>query len=209
MLHGQRMEPIFFESPAAWRAWLEANHETATEVLFGFWKKGTGRPSLTWPQSVDEALCFGWIDGIRRSIDDKAYTIRFTPRKKTSTWSAVNIRRVAELTAEGRMRPAGLRAFEARDPAKSEIYSYENALAALAPAFESRFREDAAAWDWFQAQPPWYRRISTGWVMTAKQEATRVRRLETLIADSAAGRRIRAVLPSRADREAAQSGGGA
>jgi uncharacterized protein YdeI (YjbR/CyaY-like superfamily) len=184
-------EPVFFPTPADFRAWLDAHHETATELLVGFYKKGSGRPSITWPESVDEALCVGWIDGIRRSLGEEAYTIRFTPRKSRSTWSAVNIRRMAELMREGRVRPAGLRAFEARTEDRSEIYAYENRdQAVFAPWAEEAFRAAAAAWKFFQAQPAGYRKTTTWWVMSAKKEETRHKRLATLIADSAAGRRI-------------------
>jgi uncharacterized protein YdeI (YjbR/CyaY-like superfamily) len=181
----------FFATPAAWRRWLERYHARADEVWVGMYKKGSGTPSITWPQAVDEALCFGWIDGIRKSIDDTRYKNRFTPRKKRSNWSHVNIARVAELTKEGRMAPAGLAAFEARDPAKSGVYSFEQReQATLGAAFERQFRANAKAWAFFQAQAPYYRRVATFWVTSAKQEATRERRLATLIADSAAGQRI-------------------
>jgi uncharacterized protein YdeI (YjbR/CyaY-like superfamily) len=185
------MEPIFFASPADFRAWLEANHQTATELLVGFYKVDSGKPSITWPQSVDEALCFGWIDGIRRSLGPESYTIRFTPRKPGSTWSAINIKRVKELEEQGRMARAGLRAFERRSDDKSAIYSYEQRRdATLTSDYEGRFRANADAWDYFQAQAPWYRRTAAYWVMSAKREATRLRRLDALIADSAAGRSI-------------------
>ena len=185
------MEPTFFATPEEFRAWLQAHHETQSELLVGFYKKGSGKPSITWPESVDEALSFGWIDGVRRSAGDEAYTIRFTPRKKKSTWSAVNIKRVAELTETGRMRPAGLKAFEAREESNSRIYAYENRdNIAFDPALEERFRANKKAWNFFQAQPPGYRHLCTFFVMGAKQDATRQRRLDTLIADSEAGRRL-------------------
>jgi uncharacterized protein YdeI (YjbR/CyaY-like superfamily) len=181
----------FFATPDEWRRWLEKNHARATELWVSFHKKGSGTPSITWPESVDEALCFGWIDGIRKSIDEHRYRIRFTPRKKGSNWSRVNIARVAALTKEGRMHPAGLAAFEARVPEKSGVYSFEQREAAtLGPEFERRFRANPKAWAFFASQPPYYRRTATFWVMSAKQETTRARRLATLIADSAAGRRI-------------------
>jgi uncharacterized protein YdeI (YjbR/CyaY-like superfamily) len=185
------MEPTFFATPEDFRGWLQAHHETESELLVGFYKKGSGKPSITWPESVDEALCYGWIDGIRRSAGEDAYTIRFTPRKKKSTWSAVNIDRVAELTETGRMRPAGLKAFEAREEGNSRIYAYENRdKITLDPALEERFRANEKAWSFFHAQPPGYRKTITFWVMSAKQDATRQRRLEQLITDSAAGNRI-------------------
>jgi uncharacterized protein YdeI (YjbR/CyaY-like superfamily) len=190
------MEPIYFASPDEFRAWLAQNHEREREVLVGFYKKHTGRPTLTWPQSVDEALCYGWIDGVRRSAGEEAYTIRFTPRKAKSTWSAVNLKRVPELITEGRMHPAGLRAYEAREESNSRIYAYEQGdAAAFDEVLEARFRENEAAWDFFQAQPPGYRKTSTHWVMSAKQEATRLRRLDQLIADSASGRRLDQLTP--------------
>jgi uncharacterized protein YdeI (YjbR/CyaY-like superfamily) len=185
------MQPEFFATPAQFRAWLETHHQSERELLVGFYKKGSGRPSITWPESVAEALCFGWIDGVRRSIDDEAYTIRFTPRKRGSIWSAVNMRLVEELIRDGRMRPAGLKAWEARDPAKSAIYAFEQKEAAQLDAdAEARFRSNPQAWSFWQAQPPGYRKQITHWVTSAKREETRARRLETLIADCAAGKRI-------------------
>ena len=184
------MEIRFFETSSEFRRWLEAHHQTATEQWVGFHKKGSGRPSISWPEAVDQALCFGWIDGIRKSIDQHSYTNRFTPRKTKSTWSKVNIARVTELTAQGLMAPAGLRAFEAREAANSGIYSFEQEPAALEPAYERRFQANVPAWEFFQAQPPGYRRTTTFWVMSAKREETRLKRLDTLIADSEHGRRI-------------------
>jgi uncharacterized protein YdeI (YjbR/CyaY-like superfamily) len=183
-------EPIFFESAEELRAWFEANHETATELRVGFHRVGTGRPTLTWSESVDEALCFGWIDGVRHRVDDTRYTNRFTPRKPTSNWSAINVAKVAELTKEGRMRPAGIAAFERRKPDRTGTYSYEMARAAFEPDLERRFRSKKRAWSFFEAQPPGYRRTATYWVMSAKRPETRAKRLATLIADSAAGRRL-------------------
>lgn len=181
----------FFSTPAKWRAWLEANHETATELLVGFYKVSTGKPSITWPESVDEALCFGWIDGRRHSLGEDAYAIRFVPRKPTSIWSAINVAKVAALTKAGKMRPAGQRAFEKRTAAKTGVYSFEREKAAvLAPDQEKKLRANAKAAAFFTAQAPWYQRTAIHWVISAKQEATRERRLQTLIADSAAGRRI-------------------
>ncbi|HEU4556652.1 MAG TPA: YdeI/OmpD-associated family protein [Longimicrobium sp.] len=191
------MEPHFFATPEEFRAWLQASHATAGELWVGFYKVGTGRPSITWPQSVDEALSFGWIDGIRKRIDDESYVIRFTPRRTGSIWSAVNIKRMGELIAEGRVHPAGLAAFEKRRDDKSAIYSYEQKKTAELPEeYEHRFRENAAAWKFFQSQAPWYRRNTAHWVISAKKEETREKRLATLIADSAAGRRIRGVIDS-------------
>jgi uncharacterized protein YdeI (YjbR/CyaY-like superfamily) len=190
------MEPIFFETPAEFRAWLEEHHTDETELFVGFHKKGTGRPSLTWPESVDQALCFGWIDGVRRSLGDHSYTIRFTPRKARSTWSAINIKRAKELVDEGLMRPAGLAAFERRSDDRSRIYAYEQRKQAkLDPAAEKAFRADRKAWAFFSEQAPWYRRNATYWVISAKKEETRRRRLRQLIGDSAAGRRLEHLTP--------------
>jgi uncharacterized protein YdeI (YjbR/CyaY-like superfamily) len=185
------VNPSFFARPEDFRAWLDAHHETAQELWVGLHKKGSGRPSITWPEAVDEALCFGWIDGIRKSVDDDAYAIRFTPRKRTSTWSAVNVERVAELRSEGRMRPAGVAAFEARKEAKTGVYSYEQRHAAkLDPAAERELRANETAWAFFEAQPPSYRRTAVWWVVSAKKEETRRRRLATLVEHSAQGERI-------------------
>lgn len=181
----------FFATPAAWRQWLERHHATTGELWVGFHKKATGRASITWPESVDGALCFGWIDGIRKRIDDESYRIRFTPRRASSIWSAVNVRRMQALIDEGLVTPHGLRAFEARTAAKSGVYSYEQRhAAALAPADEARLRANAAAWAFFQARPPYYRRLAIFWVLDARREETRQRRLDALIAHSAAGELI-------------------
>lgn len=186
------MEPVFFATPSEFRAWFEAHHDTAQEVLVGFYKRDSGRPSITWPESVDEALCFGWIDGVRRSLDEISYCIRFTPRKPRSIWSDVNIKRAQELINLGRMQPAGLKAFEQRAEARSRIYAYEQRnIAQLGEAAEQQFRANTAAWDFFQGQPPSYRRTAIWWVISARQEATRVKRLATLIEDPAHGRTIR------------------
>jgi uncharacterized protein YdeI (YjbR/CyaY-like superfamily) len=186
------MRPVFFETPDDFRAWLAEHHATAAEVLVGFYKKGSGRPSITWPESVDEALCFGWIDGIRRGIDEVSYTIRFTPRRAGSTWSAVNIKRAMELVELGRMRPAGLRAFQARTDERSAVYAYEQRHndVTLGEEFERLFRTDEHAWAYFQQQPASYRRTVIWWVLSAKQEETKRNRLAKLIAASAAGRRL-------------------
>ena len=186
------MEATFFATPREFRRWLAAHHASAVELCVGFYKTGSGRPSITWPESVDEALCVGWIDGVRRSIDEASYMIRFTPRRPRSTWSAVNIGRVAVLIAQGRMRPAGLKAFAERTESKSRIYAYEQGKhVALDAATERQFRLHRAAWEFFQAQPAWYRRTASWWVMSAKKEATRAKRLATLIEASEAGRPIR------------------
>jgi uncharacterized protein YdeI (YjbR/CyaY-like superfamily) len=185
------VEPIFFPTPASWRAWLEANHDTEADVLVGFYKRGTGKPGITWPESVDQALCFGWIDGVRRSLGEDAYTIRFTPRKARSTWSAINVRRFGELHETGHVAPAGRAAFARRREDRTAIYSYEQAEDAQLPEeYEAQLRANAAAWEYFSSRPPWYRRTATHWVVRAKKEETRERRLKQLIEDSAAGRTI-------------------
>ncbi|ANY69533.1 bacteriocin-protection protein [Paenibacillus sp. BIHB 4019] len=188
---------IFFESPAEWRSWLEQNHEQETMLWVGFRKKSSGKRSMSWPESVDEALCFGWIDGIRKSIDEESYKIRFTPRKKGSIWSAVNMQRVPELTAGGLMHPAGLAAYERRKEAKSAVYAYEQKPEhiALAPAEEAAFREQEAAWSYFQKQRATYQKSALWWVISAKKEETRSKRLRTLIDDSAMGRTLQQFTP--------------
>ena len=183
-------KPTFFPTPSDWRAWLAANHDKESELLVGYYKKDTGKPSITWPESVDQALCFGWIDGIRKSLDEISYTIRFTPRRAGSIWSAVNVRRALVLIEEERMRPTGLKAFEARRENKVGIYSYEQRTAQLAPAHEKLLRANAVAWEFFQALPAGYRRTVCWWVVSAKTEATRLKRLAKLIEDSANGRRM-------------------
>jgi uncharacterized protein YdeI (YjbR/CyaY-like superfamily) len=199
------MEPTFFATPEEFRAWLREHHATATELLVGFHKKGSGRPSITWPESVDQALCFGWIDGVRRRIDDERYSIRFTPRKARSTWSAINVKRVGELKKQGLMHPAGMAAFERRADDRTAIYSYEQRTAAkLEPAMEREFKRDERAWAWFEAQPPSYRRTASHWVISAKKPETRERRLRQLIADSRAGRPIPPLVPRRGSGDASR-----
>jgi uncharacterized protein YdeI (YjbR/CyaY-like superfamily) len=173
------------------RKWFEKNHATAPELWVGFYKKDSGKPSITWPESVDEALCFGWIDGIRKSVDEVSYKIRFTPRRQGSIWSSVNIKRATALADEGRMRPTGAKAFVARRENKSGIYAYEQRQAQLEEPYASKMRKDKAAWDFFQAQPPSYRKTLCWWVVSAKQEETRLKRLEKLIEESTNGRRMR------------------
>ena len=185
------MKPTFFATAGELREWLERNHATATELLVGFYKRGSGRPSITWQELVDEELCFGWIDGVRQGIDEVRYSNRITPRKPRSTWSAVNIARAQELIRLGRMHPAGLKAFERRTEGRSAIYSYEQRKAArLDPGAERSFRANKEAWTFFQAQAPGYRQTATWWVISAKRDDTRKKRLATLIADSQAGRTI-------------------
>ena len=180
-----------FRDAAAFRTWLEHHHATDTELWVGFYKKGVQKESVSYREAVDEGLCHGWIDGITYRVDDELYTIRFTPRTKRSNWSALNVRRVGELTAAGRMHPAGLAAFEARTPERTGTYSYENRPADLPPDYEARLRAEPRARTWWEAQTPSYRRAATWWVVSARQEATRDRRLQQLIDDCAAGRQVK------------------
>lgn len=184
------MRPKFFKTPEDFRAWLEKNHATKKELFVGFYKKASGKPSITWPEAVDQALCFGWIDGVRKSIDEDSYMNRFTPRTSRSSWSAVNIDRAKELERLGLMTPAGRAAFERRSEERSRIYSYERANARLDPAMEKMFRSNKKAWSFFDSRPPSYKKAVVWWVVSAKKEETRRRRLETLISDSAAGRLV-------------------
>jgi uncharacterized protein YdeI (YjbR/CyaY-like superfamily) len=184
-------KPVFFSTPARFRQWLLKNQESAPELWVGYYRKDSGRPSITWPESVDEALCFGWIDGIRKKVDDESYKIRFTPRRAKSIWSAVNIARVAVLTREERMQPAGVAAFARREENNSARYSFENRESAkLTAADEREFRRDPAAWEFFQRQPPGYRRLAAWWVISAKRPETRRKRLDRLFEQSRAKRRI-------------------
>ena len=189
--------PQFFASSGDWRNWLDTHHQTETELSVGFWKKDTGQASITWPESVDEALCYGWIDGVRHRISDAAYRIRFTPRKPGGIWSQVNIRRFAELKAEGRIRPAGQAAFEVGKD-RTNVYSYEREAAEFTQDELTRFRANAVAWLGFQSFPAGYRKIATHRVVSAKGAATRARRLEILIEASALGLRLSS--PTQIDR---------
>jgi uncharacterized protein YdeI (YjbR/CyaY-like superfamily) len=192
------MKPRFFATPASFRAWLEEHHATKGELLVGFRKKATGKPSITWPQAVDEALCFGWIDGVRKSLGADSYTIRFTPRRPTSIWSANNVARVGELTKTGRMAKAGLEAFALRTPERTGVYSFErNSAAVLCAADEAQLRANTRAARYFDAQAPWYRRTAIHWVISAKKPETQQRRLAQLIADSAAGRPVPPLTPRK------------
>ncbi len=184
--------PRFFETASAFGAWLEANGSTATELLVGYHKVGTGRPSMSWSESVDEAICHGWIDGVRKRIDENTYSIRFTPRKATSIWSAVNIARFEQLRAQGRMTAAGERAFTNRTEAKSMVYAYEQeATAELSPAELREFKQNKPAWCFFDTTPPSYKKVVLHWVTTAKRAGTRSSRLAKLIEACAAGQRLR------------------
>ena len=182
---------VFFESAAELRRWFEANHQTAPELWVGFHKKASGRPTITGFELVDQELCFGWIDSVRYTLDEERSAQRVTPRRRRSVWSAINIRRFEELDAQGLVHPSGRAAFAARDDARSSIYAYENRSVLLSDDFEKAFRKHRRAWEFFEAQAPWYRRTASYWVMSAKREATREKRLQTLIDDSAAGRRLR------------------
>jgi uncharacterized protein YdeI (YjbR/CyaY-like superfamily) len=178
--------PVFFANPSSFCTWLEEYHADAPALWVGFYKKGSGKASITWPEAVAEALCFGWIDGVRKSVDDDSYTIRFTPRRPRSIWSAVNVETALQLIRSGRMRPEGLKAFEERKKERSSVYSYEQKEdARLNDADEQQFRVNAIAWDFFQSQPAGYRKTALHWVMSAKKEETRRKRLTTLVEDSA------------------------
>jgi len=183
------MEPTFFKTPADFRSWLQKHAHQETELLVGFYKTGSGKPSITWPQSVDQALCFGWIDGVRRSRDEESYTIRFTPRKPKSIWSAVNIKKIEELTQQGLMQPAGIAAYGKREESRSKIYAFENDEVPLKPEYEQQFKANPKAWAFFQSQAPWYKKVSYHRVMSAKQEKTQLSRLAALIKVSEEGKR--------------------
>jgi uncharacterized protein YdeI (YjbR/CyaY-like superfamily) len=182
---------LFFATPNELRKWFRRNHASADELWVGYYKKASDKPSITWAESVDEALCVGWIDGIRKGVDAESYKIRFTPRRRGSIWSALNIKRALALTKEGRMQPAGAKAFVARQENRSGIYSYEQCQPRLEEPYASQLRANQAAWNFFQAQAPSYRKIMGWWVVSAKQEATREKRLQKLIAESAREKRIR------------------
>ena len=184
------MTITFFRLPSNFRNWLKKHHASATELWVGFYKKGSGKPSITWPESIDEALCFGWIDGIRKSVDDISYKVRFTPRNPKSAWSPVNIKRAQVLIDEGRMEPAGLKAFEVRRETRSGIYTYEGRRDQLEEPYASLLRKDKAAWEFFQAQPPSYRKAAGWFVLSAKKEETRLQRVEKLIELSRQGKRL-------------------
>ncbi|MEP7127347.1 MAG: YdeI/OmpD-associated family protein [Chitinophagales bacterium] len=181
------MTPIFFPTENKFRKWLEKNHAKATELHVGFYTVKSGKPSMTWSKSVDHALCFGWIDGVKHSINKESYQIRFTPRRKTSIWSAVNIKKVEALIEQGLMCKAGLESFQHRTESKSKIYAFEKEEVKLSPELAKKFKQNKVAWNYFQTLAPSYRKPSLNWVMSAKQETTRLKRLNELIADSAAG----------------------
>jgi len=184
------LKPKFFRTAADLRAWLKKNHATATELWVGFYTKDSGKPSITWPESVDQALCFGWIDGIRKRVDEISYQIRFTPRRRGSIWSATNIKRAKELVRQKQMRPIGLKAFAARIQNKSGIYSYEQRSTELRQPYARLLKKNKAAWNFFQTQPPAYRKMIGWWIISAKREETRMARLAKLISESAKGKRL-------------------
>lgn len=191
------MPSIYFDSARDFETWLKGHHASATELLVGFYKRAAGRAGITYPEALDLALAYGWIDGVRRGVDAERYTIRFTPRKPDSIWSAVNVKKVEALIAAGKMRPAGLKLYRARDAAKSSGYSYERQSAELDAAALRQFRANGAAWAFFAAQPPGYRRNASWWVISAKRDDTRAKRLATLIAESAAGKRLAMLSPGK------------
>jgi uncharacterized protein YdeI (YjbR/CyaY-like superfamily) len=177
----------FFETPSDFRKWLSKNHKTVSELLVGYYKVGSKKKSMTWSASVDQALCFGWIDGVRKSIDEESYCIRFTPRKASSIWSAVNIKKVEMLIQQNLMQAAGLEIYNKRSESKSKIYAFENEEMKFSAGFEKQFKANKKAWNYFQALAPSYRKLSSNWVMSAKQEATQLKRLQELIADCSVG----------------------
>ena len=187
------MKLVFFPTQNDLRKWFEKNHKKEKELFVGYYKISSGKPSVTWSESVDEALCFGWIDGIRRSVDEESYCIRFTPRNPKSNWSAVNIKKVKDLTKLGLMKPEGLKAFDFCKEEKSKIYSYENPEVLFDKSSEKLFKANNKAWVFYQTTTPTYRKVTTRWVMSAKQESTRLKRLNELITDCAAGRNIKAM----------------
>jgi len=191
------MKPKFFATQVAFRAWLEKHHATETELLVGLYRAKAKDQGLSYKPAVDEALCFGWIDGVRKTIDDERWAIRFTPRKKGSIWSNVNVKRMEELLSEGRVAPAGKRAYEAKLAHKTGIYAFEKAPAVFESSMERAFKKEKKAWAFFTAQAPWYQRHATSWVTSAKKEETRAERFATLVADSAAGRLLERVAKYR------------
>ena len=196
---GSESNPIFFKGPEQFRDWLAKNHDTADELWIGFWKVSTGKPSITWSEAIDEELCYGWIDGIRKGIDAYSYKQRFTPRRPRSIWSRINIARVEALKKQGRMKPAGLAAYEKRDV--TSVYAFEQGEGVgLAAREQAALKKNTKAWEFFMKQPPYYRKVAGWWVMSAKKEETRQRRLETLIRDSAAGRRYGPMAPTKSKR---------
>ena len=189
------MKPKFFSTPAEFRKWLEKNHGSETELMIGFHKKSSGKKSITYHEALDEALCFGWIDGVRRRLNETSFEQRFTPRKPKSIWSLVNVRHVERLTKDGRMRTPGLEAYERRDPKRTGIYAFENQPKVFSPAYEKRFRQNKAAWQFFENLPPYSKKLYIHWVMSAKREETQIKRLELLIESSSKGIRHGVITP--------------
>jgi len=194
------MNPLFFPTQSDFRKWFEKNHNKVEELWVGYYKKGTGKPSITWQESVDEALCFGWIDGIRKSIDEQSYKIRFTPRRKGSIWSAVNTKRIKELIKLGLVKPSGLEVFNQRDKKKTNRYSFEQKEAKFPAEFEKKLKTNKKAWNYFQKLPPSAKRVSTWWVISAKRDETKLSRLNTLIKCSEEGRKIPGLVISKKDK---------
>ena len=187
------MKPRFFSSPALFRKWLEANHDSKNELLVGFHKKSSGKKSIIYGEALDEALCFGWIDGVRKNFDETSYTIRFTPRRARSIWSNVNVNHVERLKKEGRMHTSGLAVYKRRDPERTGIYAFENNSRQFSPEFEKTFRRNKAAWKFFEEQPNYFKKVAIFWVMSAKKEETRLRRLHQLLENAAKGIRAGAI----------------
>ena len=184
------MTPVFFPQQSDFRKWLTKNHKKESELVVGFYKVNSGKPSITWSQSVDEALCFGWIDGVRRTIDEDSYSIRFTPRRPTSIWSAININKVEQLTKQGLMKPAGLAIFKLRKEEKSNVYSHEKETAQLPGELKTIFKKNKRAWDYFNNQAPSYKKVIIHWITTAKQKETQLRRLNKVMAESEQHKRV-------------------
>src|ERR1041384_1546727 len=191
------MKPRFFSTLERFREWLQRNHDSETELLLGFHKKSSGKKSITYAEALDEALCYGWIDGVRKNLNQTSYTIRFTPRKARSIWSNVNVRHVERLTKEGRMRPAGIAAYERRDPKRTGIYAFENRPREFSPEFEKAFRKNKTAWSFFEKQPPGYKRVIVFWVMEAKKAETRVKRFKQLVDLCEQGLRLGLLQPKK------------
>lgn len=194
-----KMKPKFFSTPDEFREWLEQNHDTSSELLIGFHKKSSGKQSITYPEALDEALCFGWIDGVRKKLNETSYVQRFTPRKPNSIWSLINVRHVERLKQDGRMHASGLAAYDRRNPKRTGVYSFENRPRQLSPAYDKRFRANKRAWEFFEEQPPYYKKLMIFRIMEAKKEETQSRRLEQLIEISAKGERLG--LPSTKQKE--------
>lgn len=184
------MSPTFFPTQHDFRSWLEKNHQSESELIVGFYKVNSGKPSMTWSESVDQALCFGWIDGVRRTVDKDSYCIRFTPRRPSSIWSAINIKKIEELTKAGLMKPEGLKAFSLMTDSKANNYSHEKEEVPLDSKMEMQFKKNKKAWDFFMQQAPSYRKVMIHWIMSAKQEKTRQSRLEKTIQESGLGKRV-------------------